>query len=48
MVGMREMRNAYRMSVRNAGKTRLFEEQSLTRKDNVAIDPTGIGSDSMD
>jgi hypothetical protein len=31
------------MSVRKPEKTRLFEEQSLTRKDNVAIDLTGIG-----
>jgi hypothetical protein len=36
------------MSVRKAEETKLFEEQSLTRKDNVAIDPTGKGSDSMD
>jgi hypothetical protein len=31
------------MSVRKAEETRLFEEHSLTRKDNVATDLTGIG-----
>jgi len=31
-----------------AEERRLFEEPSHTRKDNVAIDLTGIGWDSMD
>jgi len=36
------------MSARETEKTRLFEEHSLTKKDNVSIYLTGIGSDSMD